>query len=50
MRTMLKTILKWFDSYLDSRRADEEYYLSQSVDMYDLERRQRELMKRGYYY
>lgn len=46
---MLKAILKWFDR-LDSRRSEEEYYLSQSVDMYDLERRQRELMKRGYYY
>ena len=46
---MLKAILKWFDR-LDSRRAEEEYYLSQSVDMYDLERRQKELMKRGYYY
>jgi len=46
---MLKAILKWFDR-LDSRRLEEENYLSQSVDMYDLERRQRELMKRGYYY
>jgi hypothetical protein len=46
---MLKRFLKWLCD-ADSRRLEEENYLSQSVDMYDLERRQRELMKRGYYY
>ena len=39
-------IIKYFQKVLDSKKNDlssEEKYLSKSVDLYDLERRQREL-------
>jgi len=46
MRT-IRTILKWFTP--QSKRDWVESYLAQSVDIYDLEARQRELARKGIY-
>jgi len=43
----IKTILNWFTP--QSQKDWVESYLAQSVDIYDLEARQRELARKGIY-
>jgi len=43
----LRAILEWFTP--QSKRDRVESYLAQSVDIYDLEARQRELARKGIY-
>jgi hypothetical protein len=43
----IKTIMNWFTP--QSQKDWVESYLSQSANLYDLEARQRELMRKGIY-
>jgi len=49
MKSFLTHLIDWFtvDSFTRQRRREEKY-LAKSVDLVDLERRQKELQRKGY--
>ena len=47
LNSLKKTALSMLDSMIEARQRQVEAYLARSVDLADLERRQREIQKAG---
>jgi hypothetical protein len=47
LNSLKKTALSMLDSMIEARQRQVEAYLARSVDLADLERRQREIQKSG---
>lgn len=47
LNSLKKTALSMLDSMIEARQRQVEAYLARSVDLVDLERRQREIQKSG---
>jgi hypothetical protein len=47
LNSLKKTALSMLDSMIEGRQRQVEAYLARSVDLADLERRQREIQKSG---